>query len=62
MINSFKLKNFRSYAEEADLTFEAQPSELNSGAVKAVALNGGPASAPEQSALFAMTLFRTVAE
>lgn len=34
MINSFKLKNFRSYAEEADLTFEAQPSELNSGAVK----------------------------
>lgn len=42
MINSFKLKNFRSYAEEADLTFEAQPSELNSGAVKAVALNGGP--------------------
>ena len=44
MINSFKLKNFRSYAEEADLTFEAQPSELNSGAVKAVALNGAPSA------------------
>ena len=40
MIISFKFKNFRSYAEEAELTFEAQPSYLESGAVKSVTVNG----------------------
>ena len=40
MIISFKFKNFRSYAEEAELTFEAQPSYLESGAVKSVTFNG----------------------
>lgn len=40
MIKSFKFKNFRSYEEEAELTFEAQPFDLDSGAVKTVTLNG----------------------
>lgn len=41
MLVSFKFKNFRSYAEEAELSFVAQPGDVESDGVKTVTLKDG---------------------
>lgn len=41
MIVSFKIKNFRSYADEAELSFVAQPDSYDLGSVTTVKLDDG---------------------